>query len=130
MPNINSTVYLKPHEEYDNFIYMIWNNNPKIPDVQATFKQLRNFVEQSLDPVYVIVDIQSSPKFPLGSTISGAASVHINHNLNAWLVIGSSSLAKVIGKAISSAGKAQIVWFKTEQDLNAYVEEIMKGVLV
>jgi hypothetical protein len=39
-------------------------------------------------------------------------------------------LAKVIGKAISSAGKAQIVWFKTEQDLNAYVEEIMKGVLV
>jgi hypothetical protein len=98
--------------------------------VQATFKQLRNFVEQSLDPVYVIVDIQSSPKFPLGSTISGAASVHISRNLNAWLVIGSSSIAKVIGKAISAAGKAEIVWFKTEQDLNAYVEEIMKGVLV
>ncbi|MCC6565168.1 MAG: hypothetical protein IT298_05340, partial [Chloroflexi bacterium] len=75
--------------------------------------------------ICILVDLRERPNFPLTDTLRGALDgVFQHHNLDKWLVVGSTSLAQTIGRTLSAiTRRSNILWFKTYDEAIAYLKQ-------
>lgn len=117
----NTTVTV---EFVDRMVKMTWGQRPAVKDIRRAFEEVVDYLEERVDPVYVIIDITSNPHFPIVSTVQAAMPAFRNEMLRAWLVIGSNSLAQVIEGILSGVTKRRNVhWFANEDEMLAFVAE-------
>ncbi len=103
--------------EGHNAVKMTWQRSIAPTDVRAAFQQIVAFMEESEQPVHVVVDITSNPRFPLLDTIYGALVPFRHRNMGFWLIIGSNRLAYTIERSlVSLTGHAIVRWLETEED--------------
>ncbi len=55
-----------------NVVKMTWLSKVSDRNVRASFREINNILSSSQNAMYVIVDILSDPKFPIGATLTGA----------------------------------------------------------
>lgn len=112
------TVQIIPYEQDRRAVIMIWQREVIQTDVTVAFRDLVNRLDQSPEPLYVIVDLRADPRFPLMETFRGALNGPFRHpRLAEWLVVGANSVARSIGSALMSiTGRANIHWFSTFEE--------------
>ena len=120
-----STVTIKYVVE-KHCICMAWNHQVTPRDVEAAFAKITDILEQSAEPLCVVVDLRDNPNFPLGATLHGALfGPYRNPKLKEWLIISSNSAAKMIERVLSSTtGRHNVRWFEQEEAVYAYLEEM------
>jgi hypothetical protein len=106
-------------------IRMTWQHKVSYIDLRDAFHSINSILNAASEPMYVIVDITSDPNFPLGATITEAASgPYRNPKLKAWLIIGSNGLARIIERILGGlTGRKNVLWFKSEAEVTAYLEQ-------
>lgn len=103
---------------------MIWKNNIRKADVPIAFERIANFLDQSDETIHVIVDITSSPVFPLRETIGGAMRPFGHKNMGLWLVVGSNPLARIIEGSLKLATRRDSVkWFKDLEEAMTFLKK-------
>lgn len=112
--------------EGQNALLMTWQRDVDKDDVRSAYHEMMEHLNMTSKPMYIIVDIQSNPRFPLAETISGAFWGPFRHKMLAeWLVVGSSSLARNIGRTLTGITlRDNIRWFGTMEEAVAYLESI------
>ena len=110
------TVTAKPIEHL-HAIKMIWQHSAKTEDIIEAFEQITEYLGQSEELVYVVVDITSKPNFPMAVTINSAFIGPYGHpKLAQWLIVGSNQMARMIERTLSFlARRKNVLWFETEQ---------------
>lgn len=126
---IQPTVHVEPTDWNPCLIKMVWQRNVLPSDVRPAFKKITDYLDQNPEPVYVLVDITSNPKFPLAETMTHALVGPQRHkNLAGWLVIGSNPMAKLIERfLVSVTGRHIIYWFEDEQSVYDYLTPLLTG---
>lgn len=104
---------------------MVWSKYPTSEDVKLAFAHVTHILNASHQPMYVIVDIRSNPKFPFASTLQGASfGPQISANFLGWLVIGTSLTARFIDHTLASmTGKFLVHWFQTEEQAASFIDQ-------
>lgn len=107
-------------------VMLWWANHVNHQDVKPAFETLNRLINESPIPLYVIVDLSHKPKFPVIETIHSAISGPFrNQKLVEWLVVGSTPLAQIIGRSLTTlAMRNNIKWFEREQDAIAYLRRV------
>ncbi|MBC6956776.1 MAG: hypothetical protein J5J04_01390 [Anaerolineae bacterium] len=102
-----------------------WSANVKREDVIPAFKTLYTLLDDAPQSICILVDLRERPNFPLTDTLRGALDgVFQHHNLDKWLVVGSTSLAQTIGRTLSAiTRRSNILWFKTYDEAIAYLKQ-------
>lgn len=119
------TVRIEPTEDYPA-ILMTWEHQVSEADVVRAFNRITMLLETTEYQQYVIVDLGHNPVFPLRATINSALfGPYRNPKLIAWLVIGSSPLARTIEKTLASVGRRKNVeWFDSIEAVTDYLHEL------
>jgi hypothetical protein len=74
--------------------------------------------------VYVVVDILSNPQFPMLETINEAMTVQRNPKLGGWVVVGNSTLARLIATTLKNVSRRDNVrWFKDHDAAQHFLAE-------
>lgn len=116
----DATVILE--EVHPRLLKMVWQTRANSIDVRNTFEQICDYLGNTEDSVWIIVDITANPNMSLTSTVFPAMNAQKMANLEAWLVLGRNKTAEVIGRTLSSiTGKKNIQWFETEAELKQYL---------
>jgi hypothetical protein len=121
-----STVRIEPIPGY-NALRMTWHHEPASDDAKAAFQQIIDYLDKAEAKVNIVVDVQSDPQFPLGTTLSGAARPHTHPRMGRWLVIGQNRLAQLIGNAMNALSDEKILWFSTEEEALVHLQSIEQG---
>lgn len=103
-----------------------WAHHVNHHDVKPAFEALNQLINESPIPMYVLVDLSQQPDLPVIETIHNALSGPFrNPRLVEWLVVGSSSLAKIIGRSLSTLSfRNNIKWFESEAAALSYLERV------
>ncbi|MFN8378437.1 MAG: hypothetical protein U0452_07170 [Anaerolineae bacterium] len=119
-----ATVRTTPVENH-RALRMDWDSSPDKRDVRDAFQQMTELLDASGQPLWVIVDVSSNPRFPLSETITGAFwGSFRNKMLLEWLVVGASGTAHTIGRTLTGITKRDnIRWFPTIDEAMAYLEQ-------
>lgn len=120
-----SRVYVEPFNHTDQGLKFVWEGSPTVQDTRDAFQQINLFLDHSTGTVHLVVDIRNAKQFPLGATISRASSISLHKNMGNWLVIGSNPMAKVISRTMATFGKTNIIWFDTEEQAMAHLNELL-----
>jgi hypothetical protein len=110
-------------------ILMTWQHDVNKGDVVAAFQKLQTLLDGADQPIYIVVDIQSNPIFPLRETIQGALWGPYRHpRVEEWLVAGSNTLAHTIERTLSNITRRKNVrWFETEAAALGYLSTVTLG---
>lgn len=129
MPPAKPTITVE-HLPQQAAIYMNWNRTIIEADVAAAFRTVTRLLDETEQPLCVIVDLRQNPRFPMLTTITEALLGPFQHNkLHEWLIIGSSPLARSIARTLSGVtGRNNIRWFVNEADVFAYLELLQPSV--
>ncbi|MBK9122011.1 MAG: STAS/SEC14 domain-containing protein [Chloroflexi bacterium] len=102
-----------------------WAAAVKREDVIPAFKVLLDLLNQTPQPLCILVDLRERPTFPLTDTLRGALDgVFQHHKLDKWLVVGSTPLAQTIGRTLSAITRRNnILWFKTYDEAIAFLRQ-------
>ncbi|PJF22977.1 MAG: hypothetical protein CUN56_03280 [Phototrophicales bacterium] len=110
------------------YVYrMNWDANPDENDVRLAFIQIEERLNNSQKPVDIIVDITSNPRFPMRTTINGAARVNQHSMMGDWVVIGGNRAAQLIARSMNLFGKNNIYWYQTETEAFNHFEQNRKA---
>lgn len=106
-------------------IRMNWEKQVNNRDVAEAFEIINNLLNESVHSLYVIVDLQSNPNMPVAATLNGALfGPYRNPRLKKWLIIGASSLGRVVENILSSVtGRHNVQWFDDSDAVFAYLEQ-------
>ncbi|MEO8611404.1 MAG: hypothetical protein ABI690_26135 [Chloroflexota bacterium] len=116
-----STVRVEPIENYPA-LKMTWQHDVRDLDVVNAFKQINTILQNSTDPVFVVVDLSANPNFPLLTTIHEAIAPYRNPLLEEWLVIGSNWMARAVEGTLAKLTRQKNVrWFTKEVDVMDYL---------
>lgn len=123
METPNKTVHVEDFGEFPA-VKMTWQREVNYPDLSDAFRQIEEKLNNSAQPLYVVVDITRNPNFPLNTTVAeAAAGPYRNPKLVEWLVIGSNLGARMIERLLSSiTGRHNVRWFKSEAEVIAYLQ--------
>jgi hypothetical protein len=104
-------------------LLMMWPPRPTRSDVRVAFDQLTRRLDRTLTPLYVVADLRAKPQLPMRTTIREALLGPYNHPmLAAWLVIGTTPVARVIAQSLGSiTGRHNVYWFKDDEEVLAYL---------
>ena len=103
---------------------MVWRKDVLKSDVTSAFQQIETKLQNTDQPLFVIVDITAKPNFPLAATINAAMfGPYRNPQLKEWLIVGTNTMAKSIERVLAgSIGRKNVRWFETEDAALAYLE--------
>lgn len=117
------TVYV---ELLDNpvAIQMVWSRYVDKQDVANAFRDINTLLNESSKPLHIIVDLQNNPQMPVAVTLNSALfGPYRNPQLKSWLIIGSSSMGRVVENVLSSVtGRNNVQWFNNPDEVFAYLE--------
>lgn len=123
---MNKTVSATPVEGFPAWL-LAWEQRVEKEDVGPAFRQLTRALDDSNDPLWIIVDLRKNPSLPLHETISSTLWGPSRHDkLRGWLVIGSNSTAQLIGRTLSKiTGRFNIEWFETIDQVYDHMQKII-----
>lgn len=123
METPSKTVHVEDFGEFPA-VKMTWQREVNYPDLSDAFRKIEEKLNNSVQPLYVVVDITRNPNFPLNTTVAeAAAGPYRNPKLVEWLVIGSNLGARMIERLLSSiTGRHNVRWFKSEAEVTAYLQ--------
>ncbi|MCU0465554.1 MAG: hypothetical protein MUF38_13420 [Anaerolineae bacterium] len=123
MPILPS-VSLTSIEDRPQALLMRWERDVRPGDTREAFRQLLQRLNQTATPLYVVVDIQSQPRFNLSETVGAALMGPFSHDkLAEWLVVGSTPVARTISSTLSAfTNRKNIRWFNAYDDVWAYLD--------
>ncbi|MBX3064138.1 MAG: STAS/SEC14 domain-containing protein [Anaerolineae bacterium] len=125
--NDEPTVQIDYLEGY-HALKMTWQHNVQTQDVYTAFHKIEMELRKSDQPLYVVVDLLSDPRFPLKATVDGARVSYRHPRLAEWLIIGSNWLARAIERALASVtNKRNVRWFDSEDAALAYLEKLKRS---
>ena len=106
-----------------NVIQMTWQQQVVEEDVQAAFGSITQYLAQTLEPIYVIVDLVAKPNFPMATTISEALRGPFGHpQLAGWVIVGGNRAASVIEKVLSNITRRKnVYWVENYADAKAFL---------
>jgi hypothetical protein len=117
------TVSVEPIEGYPA-LKMIWQHDVIEADVAPAFAKISAALDATNRPLYVVVDLLSSPRFPIMTTVQEALAPYRDPMLKEWLVVGSNWMAKAIESTLARITRHKNVrWFKTEAEALAYLAD-------
>jgi hypothetical protein len=116
------TVYVEPLDNH-HAVKMIWQHQIVARDLRTAFGQIGEALAQTDEPLYVIVDLQSNPQFPIRATVEEALPAYRHPNLKAWLILGHNRIGKLIESTLTALTRRQnVYWFNSEADAIAYIQ--------
>lgn len=103
-------------------IKMVWMKDVTVPDVRDAFHDISAYLDNTEQPLPVIVDITRNPNFPIIETVLHALAGPFRHAmLSEWLVVGSSPAAHKIENLLSRVtSRSNIRWFESEEEAVSY----------
>jgi hypothetical protein len=105
---------------------MIWQHKVVDKDVITAFESITTALNNSKDPLYVVVDLLNNPNFPLMVTIQNALEPYRHPQLQEWLIVGSNWMARTIEGTLSKITRHKNVrWFDTEDDALNYLKSVL-----
>lgn len=111
-------------EDHENHVLiMTWARNVRHEDISAAFEFLLAQLDAAPYPLYVIVDLSSRPAFPVLQTIYRALPAFVHPKLARWLVVGESSLGRIIEDTLVRLSGVQnhVLWFGTMTDVHSHL---------
>ena len=119
------TITVEPIEHYPA-LKMTWQHFVNEADVAPAFQKIANLLDTTHQPIYVIVDLLSNPRFPIMVTVQEALGPYRDPMLKEWLVIGSNWMAKAIESTLARiSGHRNVRWFISEADALAYLSAVV-----
>ena len=114
------TVYVK--QVTSNVLVMTWQHDVERDDIATAFSDIRARLQETDQPIQIIVDLTAKPLFPIQTTVGHAMQGVFGHrNLERWLVAGESTSARLIANALDQFRRRKnIFWFRTLNE--AYAE--------
>lgn len=121
------TVYIE-NTIWPNVVKMIWQHDVNEADVLPAFYALTQRLNRTVEPLYVVMDLQARPKFPMAETITGAMSGPFGHpKLAYWLMIGTSRPARIIENVLTQVTRHRnTAWFNSLEEVHEFLQT--KGV--
>jgi hypothetical protein len=118
-----ASVYVEDLPKY-HALKMIWQKRVHKQDLRSAFDSLGQSLKQSDHALYVIVDLQADPDLPMREAIQASVSGPFRDpKLVEWLVIGSSTIGRMIGQILANATKRDnIRWFDSEAEVMDYLQ--------
>lgn len=122
---MESSTVVVHSEQDDRILRMTWARAVSHDDITTAFKTLKAYLDHAPEPVFVIVDLTSKPMFPMLHTSFQALPAFVHKNLKCWLVVGESSLGRVIEQTLVRVSRRTdcVLWFHNMRDASAYVSE-------
>ena len=122
-----STVTIARDDQH-RALHMTWARNVRHEDVTDAFETLVACLDGSAHPVFVIVDLTSRPVFPMLHTTFRALPAFGHRNLGCWLVVGESSLGRMIEDTLMNVSRRKdcVKWFASLPDVYAHIEQNRK----
>lgn len=114
-----ASVYVEVLPNYAPHLHFVWSSSPQPADVVAAFDDIVDHLNNQMTRVHIVVDVRSDPRFPLGTTLTGAIRAQQHLLMGRWLVIGANWMSEFIGRTITSVGKQNVEWFEDEE--GAYI---------
>jgi hypothetical protein len=108
-------------------LVMRWPRVIARDSIKTAFHEIVQALDESNVPLYIIVDLQANPDFPMTDTIQGAYFGPYRHpNLAEWLVVGTNILGRMIGNTLSSITRRHnIKWFDTMEEALGHLDELL-----
>lgn len=106
-------------------LVMYWPRVIERESIKTAFHKIVEALDTSEVPLYIIVDLQANPDFPMTDTIQGAYFGPYRHaNLAEWLVVNTNILGRMIGNTLASITRRHnIKWFDTMEEAVRHLEE-------
>lgn len=106
-------------------IKMVWMGEVEVADLRDAFNDISAYLDDTEEPLPVIVDITRNPRFPIVETVLHALAGPFRHAmLSEWLVIGNSPAARKIEDLLARVtSRSNVRWFDTEEEAVAYIRE-------
>jgi hypothetical protein len=106
-----------------NVILMTWQPQVAEEDVQTAFSSISYYLAQTLDPLYVVVDLLAKPSFPMATTISEALRGPFAHpQMAGWVIVGGNRAANIIEKVLSNITRRKnVYWMESHAEAKAFL---------
>lgn len=117
-----TTVRVTPYDDYPALL-MQWDSNIRTSDARAAFENIFHLLNQTQTPLYIVIDLQANPHFPVQETISGALVGLFGHvMLLEWLIVGKNPTARMMGRTLSTfMSRNTLQWFDSTHEIHAYL---------
>jgi hypothetical protein len=117
------SITVKPLADYPA-LYMTWEKQIHVQDVKVAFRTITARLQESKEPLYIIVDLSNQPRIPIVDTmVEALRGPFRNEKLTEWLVIGTTRDARWIADLLTkAAGRSNIQWFDANEDVFTYLE--------
>ncbi len=111
-----------------NNLLMSWPTYIEKGSIQPAFRTIKDYLERALLPIYILVDLQKDPQFPMSDTILGAFQAFGHPKLAEWIVFGANPRAKMIGQAlVTMTQRNNILWFDTQEEALSYLDSRLRA---
>ncbi len=119
--SVSPLPHLLPDEP--QHLLMTWAQVVTTDDVRDGFRAIMAALNASQQPLFVVVDIRSNPRFPVTITIAEAIDPYRHEHLEAWLIVGQNFLAQSIERVLATMAKRKnVYWFDTLEDAVQYIK--------
>ncbi len=110
-------------------LLMQWQPQARGQDVHLAFETIQQHLEQSDQPMFVMVDLSQMITMPIPETVRGALNGPYRHDkLREWLVISTNAAARVVEQMLARITRRYNVrWFRNRTEALAYLESCKKS---
>lgn len=110
----------------DRILKMVWQSHVRTEDVDQTFEEIAQYLDDSPNPICIIVDLTANPHIPMHQTVFRAINVQRHPNLKRWVVLGKNQIARMIGNSLMNiTNRNNIEWFTNFDEFYAYLDEVL-----
>lgn len=101
-----------------NILKMTWGAEIDEHDIAVAFRAVASELRKAQQPIHVIVDISSNPRFPMQTVISETLGGLFNQpQMGTWVVVGVSRAAHIVTNVLNRLGHRDKVFrFATEEE--------------
>lgn len=104
-------------------LHMLFQHHITEDDLRAAFQTITLHLDNTAQPLYVIVDLRARPNFLISATIDGALQGPFKHpKLGGWLILGHSRRGRVIANVMCNIAKRRnVFWFSSAEDTTHFL---------
>lgn len=123
---MSTSVTATPIEGYPAWL-LTWEHTIIPDDIAPAFRSLTRALDESTKPLWIIVDLRANPTLPILETFSSAFRGPFMHkNMGEWLVVGSNSVARTIGRTLSKVtNRSNILWMNSMEEAFNHMKTTM-----